>query len=401
VSETLTHLCPATVCGSAPRGGFGDVVDRSVDLWNDRFHHAQPGAETGFFDPVAGGANRGTDFEGWIKGIAKTPTSRLDFAHVILPHVPWELTPTGRPYDPGTDVGLSSYFYEWANDEGGRFNRERHLTQLQYADHLVQEVLHRLDRLGTYDDSLVIVTADHGVAFTGNQPVRAPTPQNLTQIAWSPLFVKAPHQRGGGIDGRNAENIDVLPTIADLIHERLPWKVDGRSLVGPPRRTTAKYLIPPAFQNGVPLDEHGRIRVDARTGFQKVLDFPPGTRGDGVFAFFRGGPAGDIVGRPAAGLPTGSASDARAAPDPSTLDVDAGHGPIPVVVRATLTHAPPGTVLALIVDGTVVGTYEPTGDHKARFLVPEAALHTGRNDLALATVTGPRGSETLHAVAAG
>ena len=77
------------------------------------------------------------------------------------------------------------------------------------------------------------------------------------------------------------------------------------------------------------------------------------------------------------------------------------NGPIPIVVRATIDGAPPDTVVALLVNGTVVGTYRPTADHKARFVVPEAALHVGHNDLALATVTGSRGAETLHPLPSG
>ena len=239
------------------------------------------------------------------------------------------------------------------------------------------------------------------MAFSGDVPVRAPTPDNLTQIAWSPLFVKAPHQRAGRIDDRNAENIDVLPTIADLIGTRLPWRVDGRSLAGAPRRSPVKHVVPPAAQNRVPLDASGRIRIDGRAGFPKVLGFAPATRGDDAFAFFRGGPAGDIVGKPAADLPAGTAADVVATADPDGLDVDAGHGEIPIVVRATLNRAPPRTVVALLVNGTVVGTYRPTGDHKARWVVPEAALHAGHNDVALATVTGGPGDQTLHPIPGG
>jgi Sulfatase len=400
VHETLTHLCPATICAGAPRAGIRDVVDRSVDLWQDRFHHARAGGGM-FFDPIGGGETRGADFQTWINGIAKAPTSRFDFAHLVLPHTPWDLTPTGRRYDPGADVGESPYYYQWAGDEAARFNRERHLAQLQYTDHLIQELLARLDALGTYDDSLVVVTADHGAAFSGDVPVRAPTPRNLTQIAWSPLFVKAPHQRAGRIDDRNAENIDVLPTIAALTGTHLPWRVDGRSLTGRPRRSPVKHLVRPVAQNQVPLDASGRIRIDGRPGFRKVLRFAPATIGSDAYAFFRGGPAGVIVGKPASAVPAGTPSDAHVTLDPGGLEVDAGDGPIPIVVRATLDDAPPDTVLALLVNQTIVGTYRPTRDHKARWVVPETALHVGHNDVALATVTGRSGRETLHPLSTG
>jgi hypothetical protein len=398
VAETLTDLCPAAVCAGGPRGRFADVVDRSLDLWNGRFHHARPGARM-IFDPIAGGDRRGPDFEAFVEGITKTPRSRLDFAHIVLPHVPWDLTPSGRLYDPGTDVGESPFYYQWAGDEAARFNRERHLVQLQYADRLLQGLFAHLDRLGTYDDSLIVVTADHGIAFTGDVPARTTTSRSITQVAWTPLLVKAPHERTGRIDDRNAQSIDVLPTIADIIGARLPWKVDGRSLVGPPRRSATKYLVP-YEENRLPTDASGRIVIDGQKGLRDVLARAPGTRGHDTFAFFRGGPHGDVVGTAVADLPSGAPAEGNATLDPGALVVRGGTAPIPIIVRADV-DAPADTVVALIVNGTVVGTYRPTGDHKARFVVPEAVLRPGRNDLALATVTGPAGQETLHPLPTG
>ena len=59
----------------------------------------------------------------------------------------------------------------------------------------------------------------------------------MPDIAWVPLFIKAPNQQTGGPDDRPAESIDVVPTVAEHLGVRIPWKVDGRSLLGPPRRT--------------------------------------------------------------------------------------------------------------------------------------------------------------------
>jgi hypothetical protein len=393
VAETVTQLCPTQICAGGPRGEIGDVIDRSVDVWKEGFRHARPGGGM-LFDPVAGGEHRGADFAAFIKGITKRPTSRLDFAHVVLPHVPWQLTPSGRPYDPGADIGEAPFFYQWAGGEAARFNRERHLIQLQYADHLIQELLARLHRLHTYDDSLVVVTADHGIAFTGDQPARATTKRTISQIAWSPLFVKLPHQRAGRVDDRNAETIDVLPTIADAIHARLPWPVDGVSLLGRPRRTDTKYLVP-FSQNTIPTDRDGRIVIDGRAGFRNILSRSPGTRGHDDFAFFRGGPHAAVVGKAVDDLRTGTPAGEHATLDPDALEVARGKGPLPIVVRAQVDE-PARTVVALGVDGTIVGTYRPLNDGKARFVVPEALLTPGGHDLSLWTVTGSGRSTTLH-----
>src|SRR4029078_741624 len=49
-----------------------------------------------------------------------------------------------------------------------------------------------------------------------------------------PLFVKYPRQRKGAVDSRAARTVDVLPTIADVLGIRMPWHVDGNSLLGAP-----------------------------------------------------------------------------------------------------------------------------------------------------------------------
>jgi hypothetical protein len=393
VAETVTHLCPSEICTGGPRGEVGGVIDKSLDVWNERFHHARPGGGM-LFDPVAGGERRGTDFQGFIAGITKQPTSRLDFAHVVLPHVPWQLTPSGRPYDPGSDVGESPFYYQWAGDEAARFNRERHLIQLQYADHLIQRLLARLHRIKAYDDSLVVVTADHGIAFTGDVPARTTTPRNIMQIAWSPLFVKTPHQTAGRVDDRNSQTVDVLPTIADVVHARLPWPVDGVSLLGPPRRTTTRYMVP-FDQNRIPTDRDGRIVIDGRSGFRELLRADPASRGHDEFALFRGGPEASVVGRAVTGSATGAPADGSATLEPRALVVPRGKGPLPIVVRAAV-DTPGSPVVALTVDGTVVGTYRPRRDGKARFVVPEAVLGPGRHALALWTVSGAGADATLR-----
>jgi hypothetical protein len=46
-----------------------------------------------------------------------------------------------------------------------------------------------------------------------------------------PLFIKAPHQHEGAVDDLNVETVDILPTLADMLGVRLPWPVDGYSVL--------------------------------------------------------------------------------------------------------------------------------------------------------------------------
>jgi hypothetical protein len=72
---------------------------------------------------------------------------------------------------------------------------------------------------------------DHGVSFRPNDQRRPPTAKNLPDLMHVPLFVKLPHQTSGAKDDRNAENVDILPTIADFLDITPRPQCDGESLL--------------------------------------------------------------------------------------------------------------------------------------------------------------------------
>ncbi len=396
VEEPLTALCPPRLCAGGAGGGVRHLVRPSVDLWKQRFHRAAP-----VVDVMIGSdqADRGPRFEDFTRDIASTAGPRLDFVHAILPHVPWNLLPSGRTYDEGTDNGISPYTYAWVDPEVARVGRERHLLQLQYTDHLLGEVLDRLQTQGALDRSLVVVTADHGVAFDDLEPLRATTPENLTEIAWSPLFIKSPGQTSGRVDDRNAESVDILPTVADIVGVKLSAPVDGRSLRGPARRSTTKYLVP-FDQNQVTTDANGRIEIHGTQRFQDLLTRAPGYRGRDALAPLRTGAYPDVVGRAASTLGSGSPVAGSVRLDEATLEYDPPSGRVPTMVRADVRGAA-GATVALVVNGVVAGTYTPADDHRARFVVSESFLRPGRNDLSISVVDGPVSDPVLHPIGRG
>ena len=105
--------------------------------------------------------------------------------------------------------------------------RLRHTLQLQYADRALGAVLDRLRELGTYDESLIVVTADHGVAFTQDSAMRGVSDDNYEEILWTPLLVKAPGQERAEVDDVPVQTIDILPTLAAMLGVDLPDEVDG------------------------------------------------------------------------------------------------------------------------------------------------------------------------------
>ena len=106
---------------------------------------------------------------------------------------------------------------------------QRHLLQVGFADKLLGDLVDKLKLTGLYDDALIVITSDHGVSFFPDLIRRMVYQEETMDILSIPLFIKAPHQKKGVISNRNIENIDILPTIADILDIPLSWKIDGAS----------------------------------------------------------------------------------------------------------------------------------------------------------------------------
>ncbi len=151
------------------------------------------------------------------------------YIHLMLPHSPWNLLPSGQHYAVGPQK-LMQPGWRWLDEEWVPVMAyQRYLLQVGFTDLLLGELLDRLEAQKLYDQSLLIVLSDHGLAFEPGEFRRRPTELTLDEIMHVPFFVKLPFQREGRILDRNVESIDVLPTITDTLGIEIPWEVDGRS----------------------------------------------------------------------------------------------------------------------------------------------------------------------------
>src|SRR5207248_525154 len=90
----------------------------------------------------------------------------------------------------------------------------------------------RLKQIGIYDKALVIVTADNGESFLHlNHDRHIADSVTFTDIADTPLLIKRPGKTSGGYSDQHVRAFDLVPTIADILGIRMPWKVEGRSLL--------------------------------------------------------------------------------------------------------------------------------------------------------------------------
>ncbi|MFC0004080.1 sulfatase-like hydrolase/transferase [Micromonospora siamensis] len=384
--ESITRLCPPSRCEQprTPEQGLGVLVRESGKLLRqvaapvdsridpEESYRERTAAEAGLdaaepipddpkfrFDSLDD--NQPARFTSFLAGLRPSPRPTLHFLHLLMPHAPWVFLPSGARYAAPEDL---------PNDGAGWVDlaRARHLAQLGYTDRLIGETLRTLKATGLYDQALVLVTADHGVSFQRDWQGRGLDAINHAagQVAWVPMFVKEPGQRAGRVDDRNWEHVDLLPTIADYAHVRLPWRVDGRSARQAPRPDTDKRFYD---RPGQPLTITGGVPAPPPSPAVHPL-------------------VGTTVGdRPAAG----GATVANLA---AFRDVRPQSGELPALVWGTVpASVPDGTLLAVAVNGRVgavvpVTPPDPGGRRFAALLADDRLFRPGANDLALYRV-GP------------
>lgn len=408
--ENVTELCPPFICSNESRpvepparrwrAVLGDVaVVYGHVLLPEDLAAALPSVEQGwggfdtprsgdfdliarFVDTVADDRRR--EVERFIdilgEGVSEQPPLR--FGHLLYPHHPWDLTTEGRVHGataaPGRDgVG-------WGDDEFlVAQGLQRHLIQTQWADTVLGRITERLKQEGTYDDTLLLVAADHGIAIRpGVNHQRVIDASTIGSIAAIPLFVKYPEGTSaappvGTVDDVRATTLDLVPTIAQVLGVTIPWEVDGVSL----------------------LDTTGgrEDRVTAMLGSEGEIFLPPGIdalleeAADQEVWF----PDGDAYGLTPPGWGALSSRDSVSGDDDPGLaivlsqeeelaDFTAGGDPIPSFLSGTVS--PPGgaegvEILAVTVGGRVAAvtrSFEPeNGTARWEAMIEPALIDSG------------------------
>ena len=386
--EPVTELCPAVFCAARRQAPMGQALSDAAIIYG---HRALPsslrdelppidnswgayGAERDSTATQAGDTGATTDvlFERWrarsaderspqgqaatmaeeITAITGDPA--LHLLHVNLPHFPWTLSPSGHTttYSPTIrpdDLDASEPGYDF------RINVEYQLHSMQTGavDALLAEALDHMMSLPTWDDTLLVVTSDHGVGLTPpDVGRRRVTDANRAEVYRVPLFVKAPGQTTGELRDDSSQTIDIVPSIVDLLDIELDddWKFDGHSLYD----GSESELAP-----RVSTDVDEVVALADRRAEQFASDDWIGLAAVGEF--------GDLVGQDVSDLTIGEPSTYRAALRDEALleELPTDNGSMPYVLTGTIAGASsdsPPAEQVVAVNGRiagVVGGYRP------------------------------------------
>ncbi len=159
--------------------------------------------------------------------------------HYIDPHVPYLLQPgTENPFL-GDEHYVGDTLVDLTGEERDRAlgdQRELRYYVAQYdanirvTDRAIGEMLDEIAALGMEDDSLFVMTADHGEELNehGIPFEHGPVPYN-TSVHVPLAVVGEPWIAAGGRVAQPTELIGLFPTLVELLGEPLPEGFEGRS----------------------------------------------------------------------------------------------------------------------------------------------------------------------------
>ena len=404
--ERFTSLCPSDICRGATKSSMaavGPLLDDALNVWGGL---ASPNR-----DPKPEGISLGTnlvtdgpaDVRQFVRDLAPSRQPRLDYLHVLLPHVPWNWLPSGQRYDAPGLPGFT--FGKWQTERHAEVSHQRHLLQLQLTDALVGRIIGKLKQLGTYDRTLLVVTADHGVSFDARSQPRILSRTNYPEILWSPLFIKAPNQAEGATSDAAVRSIDLLPTLADMLGIDVPWRLDGTSALD--RGVTRPTRLRAQLEGGLAQlqSDDDFFDFDGVRGYRRVLEshVPRGQGGPDV-AVLQTGRFGALVGQRLDAIEVGAPVEYSSRLDRAAryrAVVPEGDKP-PVYISGSVRTRRPGAV-AISVNGVIGGwseSYNSLAKNQRSFfaMVPVSLLRTGVNDIRVFAIAEAAGSATLRPV---
>jgi hypothetical protein len=352
-SEEATDVCPERLCPGAARRR----------------------------KPTGANIARGRQgrLERWIGSIrAGRPT--LYFKHALLPHIPWVFVPSGH-HLPVTPERLPAPqpFGERALLQA---NEQRLLLQIGFVDRELRLLLARLRHTGLLRRALLVVTADHGIAFELNaRDRRRVTPSNVDEIAPVPLFVKAPGQRRARVDRSLVRTMDVLPTMARLLGLRIPWPHEGRP-AGALRARRVVRMPTRSFARTISIGAAAIERRRRANIARRARLFGTGS----WRSVYRAGPRPDLFGAKLSEVaPRRDPTVSAVLDEPARWrSVDLRRRALPLEVSGHVSGGLPGErrTVAVALNGRVCGlqrTYALRGVESFAVIVPDGCLRQGRN----------------------
>ncbi len=120
--------------------------------------------------------------------------------------------------------------FAWPSQSAVNYLKTLYDQEILFNDISFGKLIERLKKTELYEDSVLILTADHGQEFREHNWFGHGKTLFNEQVK-IPLIIKAGDIRKGKI-GINVQHADIYPTVLDILKIPLPYNIDGTSLLG-------------------------------------------------------------------------------------------------------------------------------------------------------------------------
>lgn len=320
-----------------------------------------------------------------INGIGDDASPILHYAHLKSPHVPWATNPSGTHYsrpEEYTEVEGVGGDGHWGPDaEPARLGFQRHLFQIGLLDTMFGRLFDRLEETGTWDETMIVVVADHGASFVPGEHRRWPYENNRDDLYRVPLLVKYPGQTDGQIVDEPVFGIDILPTIVEVLDVETDWEFDGVSLLHVEGSNRLHTPVHWCCNGDGASTEVETLWAQVARNHEWIPDQSSWTK---VAA---AGPLAPLVGRSMASIDVSGSDDFTWSLDDPLQDVDRTTGVVQTLItgRVELPEEVVSDEALVIVNGGIAGVGFISRDSASggtiRAMIAEETLVDGRNDV--------------------
>ncbi len=142
--------------------------------------------------------------------------------------ISYGLNCTHRPFPDHIDDSINENYVRPCspiyNNEANRRDYAKYLTSAKYADECFQMVIDMLKKTNHYDDTIIFFTTDHGVAMPFNKCTLSDKGIGVSMLMRVPNSIKK-----GYVTDMLLSQIDIYPTLCDLMHLEKPDYLEGKS----------------------------------------------------------------------------------------------------------------------------------------------------------------------------
>jgi arylsulfatase A-like enzyme len=146
---------------------------------------------------------------------------------------------------------------------------KRHLLSqydggIAYMDSEIADLLNWLREMGLYENTLIMITADHGEAFGDHDLMQHGVGSVYQEQVHVPLLIKYPDQHDGHRSDALVSHVDIMPTVLKAAGCVLPGGLQGRTL-----DLREEQMTEPVFAEASAL---GEVQANPRLrGFRRAI----------------------------------------------------------------------------------------------------------------------------------